>query len=120
MSLPKDIVNIIIDYTKCYTRVPRDENKISWWNFFANLTGISGLETNDDIVDWNDLSVTQNTIPLSKKDMDEINAFRLSIDPDAMPLFEKHQYDTDELINMNPSLFELTIDPKLVKLIREI
>ena len=75
MPLPKDIVNIIIDYAKCYTLLSWiDINKLDWNSLSRNPNAIDLLEANKDMIDY-------------------------------------------EWLSMNLSIFEPTIDTKLVELL---
>ena len=64
MPLPKDIVNIIIDYAKCYTLLSWiDINKLDWNSLSRNPNAIDLLEANRDKIDWMYLSANCNAIP---------------------------------------------------------
>ena len=85
MSLPEDIINIIIEYAKCYTLLPWiDINKIDWNYLSDNPNAIHLLEANIDKINWWSLSKNPNGINLLKSNKDKIDWFSLPTNSNAV------------------------------------
>jgi len=70
--------------------------------------GLGSGRLSERDIDWKNLSLNPNAVPLLEKHLDKVNWCMASMNPGAMPLLEKHADKVDwELLATNPSAVPL-------------